>query len=351
MKKTRVIHMLCSNSYSGAENVVCQIAHAFKIDKQFEFVYASPDGPIRDALIDRGINFVPMTAATLGEFIRVIREVKPDIVHAHDMRASFYAAFACRNIPLVSHIHNNNFDSQKLSLKSAMYYFAARKAKHIFWVSKSAYAGYVFHQKFADKSTVLYNVIDASEVNRKAAEDSGEYVYDIVYVGRLTSQKNPQRLVKVLAGVAQKCPTIKAAIIGTGELEAETIKAIAEHHATEFIDMLGYSTNPYGVMKQAKVLIMTSRWEGLPMCALEAMALGVPIVSTPTDGLKEIVEDDKTGYLSDDDAVLVDSCCGILREPDRYLRLRTNTLKKATELLNIESFKTSIRAVYDHCFS
>ena len=194
-------------------------------------------------------------------------------------------------------------------------------------------------------------MIDASEVNRKAAEDSGEYVYDIVYVGRLTSQKNPQRLVKVLAGVAQKCPTIKAAIIGTGELEAETIKAIAEHHATEFIDMLGYSTNPYGVMKQAKVLIMTSRWEGLPMCALEAMALGVPIVSTPTDGLKEIVEDDKTGYLSDDDAVLVDSCCGILREPDRYLRLRTNTLKKATELLDIDSFKTSIRAVYDHCFS
>lgn len=105
---------------------------------------------------------------------------------------------------------------------------------------------------------------------------------------------------------------MKAAIIGTGDLETETKQAIAEYHAEHSIDMLGYSSNPYGAMKQAKILIMTSRWEGLPMCALEAMALGVPIVSTPTDGLKEIVDDGKTGYLSDDDDVLIEHCTDVL---------------------------------------
>ena len=88
----------------------------------------------------------------------------------------------------------------------------------------------------------------------------------------MTPPKNPQRLVKVLAGIAEKYPKMKAAIIGTGDLEADTKQAIAEHHAEHSIDMLGYSSNPYGAMKQAKILIMTSRWEGLPMCALEAMA-------------------------------------------------------------------------------
>lgn len=349
MKKIRIVHMLCSNSFSGAENVVCQIVNAFKNDENVEFVYTSPDGPIRDALKDRDIDFEPMAAATIGEFKRVIHKVKPDIVHAHDMRAGFYAALACGNIPLVSHIHNNNFDSQGLSLKSVMYYFAGLKATHIFWVSKSAYDGYAFHKKFEKKSGILYNVIDSSAVYKKAAEDAKEYAYDIVYVGRLTHQKNPQRLVKVLAGVAQKCPEMKAAIIGAGDLEDETRQAIAEHHSEQFIDMLGYSSNPYKAMKQAKILIMTSRWEGLPMCALEAMALGVPIVSTPTDGLKEIVEDDKTGYLSDDDSVLVDRCCAILSEPERYRRLSTETLKKATGLLDIKSYRERISKVYDHC--
>lgn len=349
MNKIKVIHMLCSNSFSGAENVVCQIVNAFKRDEQYEFVYASPDGQIRDALMERGVNFVPMEAVTLSEFKRVIREVGPDIVHAHDMKASFIAALVCKSIPMVSHIHNNNFDSQGISLKSVMYYFAAQKAKHIFWVSRSAYEGYAFHGKFGMKSSILYNVIDSSVIYKKAAEDTREYAYDIVYVGRLTPQKNPQRLVKVLAEVAQKYPAMKAAIIGAGDLEAETKQAITEHHAEHIIDMLGYNSNPYKAMKQAKILIMTSRWEGLPMCALEAMALGVPIVSTPTDGIREIVEDNKTGYLSNDDSVLTDRCCAILREAERYQRLSAETLKKAEELLDIEAYRAKISEVYDHC--
>ena len=346
MNRIKIIHMLCSNSYSGAENVVCQIVNAFKGDERYEFVYASPDGPIRDALKERDVRFAPMTAATLGEFKRVIREVKPDIVHAHDMRAGFFAAIACGNIPMVSHIHNNNFDSQRFSLKSVMYHFAAQKAKHIFWVSKSASEGYAFHNQFEWKSSILYNVIDSDAVYKKAAEDPNDYAYDIVYVGRLTPPKNPQRLIAVLSGVAQKYPDLKAAVIGSGDLEVETKQAIAEHHAEAFIDMLGYSSNPYKAMKQAKILIMTSRWEGLPMCALEAMALGVPIVSTPTDGLKETVEDGKTGYLSDDDSVLVDRCVDILNDQELHRSLQVETLKKAETILNIETYKAALDDVY-----
>ena len=93
-------------------------------------------------------------------------------------------------------------------------------------------------------------------------------------------------------------------------------------------------------------MIMTSRWEGLPMCALEAMALGVPIVSTPTDGLKEIVEDGKTGYLSDKDDVLIDRCLDILKNEKLYQRLHQKTLEKAAIILDIESYKEALDRVY-----
>ena len=340
------MHLLTGTSFSGAENVACQIMACFKNDAEYEMFYCSPDGKIREALKERNVRFAPMKEWSLAEVKRIIREEKPDIIHAHDMKASFFAALLCGKIPLISHVHNNNFDSRGISLKALLYYTAAKKAKHIFWVSKSAYEGYSFHNQFEGKSSILYNVIDSDAVYKKAAEDPNDYAYDIVYVGRLTPQKNPQRLIAVLSGVAQKHPDLKAAVIGSGDLEAETKQAIAEHHAEAFIDMLGYSSNPYKAMKQVKILIMTSRWEGLPMCALEAMALGVPIVSTPTDGLKEIVEDDKTGYLSDEDAILIDRCVDILNDQELHRRLQVETLKKAETILNIETYKAALDDVY-----
>ena len=342
----KIMHLLTGTSFSGAENVACQIMSCFKDDDEYEMFYCSPTGNIRDALKERNVRFAPMKQWSLSEVKRILREEKPDIVHAHDMKASFYAALVCGRIPLVSHIHNNNFDSRGISAKALLYKYAAGKAKHIFWVSKSAYEGYAFYEKFKGKSSILYNVIDAEEVYRKAEQDKNKYDYDIVYVGRLTPQKNPQRLVEVLAGIEKKYPGMKAAIVGTGDLEAETKQKRQELNTEECIDMLGYSSNPYKIVKSAKIMIMTSRWEGLPMCALEAMALGVPIVSTPTDGLKEIVEDGKTGYLSDKDDVLIARCVDILQNEKLYQQLHHKTLEKAAVILDIDSYKEALDRVY-----
>ena len=346
----RILHITMSDTFSGAENVACQIISMFKNDSDTEMLYCGVEGSkIRNALQERNIQFVPIKERSPREVARVIRETKPTIIHAHDMKASFYVALTCGKIPFVSHVHNNNVDSRGLSVKSILYYYAAGKAKHIFWVSKSAYEGYAFHDKFKGKSSILYNVIDADEVYRKAAQDKNEYDYDIVYVGRLTPPKNPQRLVEVLTGIEKKYPGMKSAIVGTGDLEAETKRKRQELNAEECIDMLGYSSNPYKIIKSAKIMIMTSRWEGLPMCALEAMALGVPIVSTPTDGLKEIVEDGKTGYLSDKDEVLIARCVDILENESLYQKLHQETLKKAAVILDIKSYKVALDKVYRQC--
>lgn len=345
----KIIHILTGTSFSGAENVACQIITYFKDNEKYEMLYCSPDGRIRYALKERNIRFVPMQEWSLAEVERVLKEEKPDIIHAHDMKASFFTALVCGKTPLISHVHNNNFDSRGISTKALLYSYAAQKARHIFWVSKSAYEGYAFHEKFKEKSSILYNVIDADDVYRKAAQDEKEYAYDIVYVGRLTFPKNPQRLVEVLAGVGQKCPGMKAAIVGSGDLETETKQKQQELHAEGCIEMLGYSSNPYKIMKNAKILIMTSRWEGLPMCALEAMALGVPIVSTSTDGLQEIVENGKTGYLSDEDGALIHHCVDILENDELYKKLHQATLERASKILDVKSYKAALDKVYQLC--
>lgn len=342
----RVLHVLYSNRFSGAENVVCQIIGMFREDPDVEMIYCSPDGQIREALAERGVSFAPISDLSKAELRRVISEVRPDVIHAHDMRASFVASLACKKIPLISHIHNNAFDSRGVSLKSVAYILAARKAKHIFWVSDSAYNGYAFHKRFEKKSEVLQNIIDIDALYAKMAKDENYYSYDLAYVGRLTYPKNPQRLMGVIAKIKALKPEIRVAVVGNGDLEDETHALCREYGLEENIDFLGFCSNPLKILHDSSSMVMVSRWEGTPMCALEAMALGVPIVSTPVDGLRALIDVDKNGYLSDDDDELARRIVEIATDPELRARLSEYTLEKAKVINNVEVYRDRLLKAY-----
>lgn len=160
------------------------------------------------------------------------------------MRAGFFSALCCGKIPLVSHIHNNAYDARGLSPKTVGYLLAGFRAKHIFWVSQSSFDGYAFHKLFARKSSVLYNVIDTDEIYTKLSQDSNTYDYDLIYVGRLTYQKNPQRLLRLCARLKESKPDLKAAIVGTGELEEELKALSQELNLEDTVHFLGFQPNP-----------------------------------------------------------------------------------------------------------
>ena len=83
---------------------------------------------------------------------------------------------------------------------------------------------------------------------------------------------------------------------------------------------------------------MTSLFEGTPMCALEAMALGVPIVSTPVDGLIDIVKNNQNGFLSNVDEELANQIVRLLCDPDLLKTLSDNQIEKAAKWNNIDFY-------------
>lgn len=107
----RVLHVLYSTIYTGAEKVAAQIIQA--LSGEVEMAYCSLESAevweILDGMGIRHYGVSELTPATLGG---VIREFRPDVIHAHDMRTSFVAALCCGSIPLISHIHNNAYDSR-----------------------------------------------------------------------------------------------------------------------------------------------------------------------------------------------------------------------------------------------
>lgn len=349
MQKIKIMHLLQSDRFSGAENVVCQIINMMDNNDNIEMTYCSSDGQIREALNERNIKFLPISNLTVKEVKRIINEYKPDLIHAHDMRASFIGALACGNIPIISHIHNNNFDSRGISLKSIAYLYAAFKAKHIFWVSDSSYEGYYFHNLFKKKSEVLYNIISIDNLYSKMTLDNNNYDYDIVYLGRITEPKNPLRLMKICKGIVDQLPSVKIAVIGTGDLEDVTHKEAERLELESNVTFLGFQSNPYKILHDSKLMIMTSLWEGTPMCVLEAMSLGVPVVSTPTDGVKIVVDNGKTGYLSNDDKEIVNCCKAIINNNELRKIMAKESISRAKKLMDKVYYSNRILKAYDGC--
>lgn len=342
----KVMHVLNSRIYSGAEKVVCQIIHSFA-DTDVEMVYCSPESEnVAGMLAEQNITYLTVSKLTPKELSRVIREQKPDLIHAHDMRASFVSALCCGKIPLISHIHNNAYDARGISPKSIAYLLAGFKAKHILWVSNSSYEGYAFHKLFANKSSVLYNIIDTEQIFAKKVQDANSYDFDVIYVGRLTFQKDPQRLMRLCARLKEKRPELKVAIVGTGELEEETKALCRELGLENIVWFLGFQSNPIKMVADSKAMILTSRWEGTPMCALEAMALGTPVVSTPSDGMKDLLEDGVSGYLSEDDEVLAADLLKIITDPAHREFLAGNARKHFDEINDAPKYRQAIWDCY-----
>lgn len=345
MKKTKVLHLLRSNHFSGAENVIFQIINMFR-DENFDMVYTSKDGQIREACEKEKIKFCPIKELNVKEVKRVVSDYEPDIIHAHDVSASVIASYFGSKYRVISHIHGNHESMSKINFRTILYLLCSKRFKHIFWVSKSSFDGYRFKNRISGKSSVLYNVMNRDSIINKANQDRSIYDYDVVYIGRLSYPKNPQRLMNVLKLAIEFNPKIKIAIVGDGDLLDEVKKISKESGIENNISFLGFQSNPLKILKDAKVMIMTSRFEGTPMCALEAMALGVPIVTTPTDGLIDLIDDNVEGYLSEDNSRLAEKIVEIIDKKDLHEELSKNSIEKFSVINDLEKYKRILLDVY-----
>lgn len=341
----RVLHILASNRFSGAENVVCQIVDMFR--SNIEMAYCSVDGDIRNSLNERGVEFLPVPKLTISNLKKVVESYQPDIIHAHDLKAIVVASFLDKKYRKVGHIHVNDKDKMgKLSLKSAALKMVANKFEHLFWVSKSCFEEYKYKNKLADKSSILYNIINLYNLCNKALEDKNQYNYDIVYLGRLTYQKNCLRLLEIANMLKQIGQKFKFAIIGSGEKEQDLKEYIANNQLEDCVEMLGFLANGYKILSQSKVMLMTSLYEGTPMCALESLGLGVPIVTTKTDGMVDLIKDEYNGYLYDTNEQAVEYIMQILNNEQLQSKLSKNAKDFSQKYNDIQTYKDNLRKVY-----
>ena len=337
----RVLHVLNSNSYSGAENVVIQIIS--KLQDEYEFAYCSPNGPIGEKLKECGIKYIPVDKLSIKSIKKVINEYKPDVIHAHDFRASLLVSFFNRSIPIISHLHNNCPWLSKPGVKSFAYYLAAKKASRILCVSDSVMDQYIFNKSFKKKVVVVGNPVDVLKVLSMASNNAKKY--DIVFCGRLTEQKDPLRFVNIVKEVSRDICPFKVVMVGEGKLRPLIEQEIHNQDLSNTIEMTGFVNNSVSIMSCSKMLVMTSAWEGFGLVAIEALSLGLPVVSTKVGGLPYIV-DDNCGKLCDSNQEFVDEIKYLLSNGDYYENKSKHALSKAKQLDNSVSYFKTIGDLY-----
>ncbi len=106
----------------------------------------------------------------------------------------------------------------------------------------------------------------------------------IVCVGRMEPVKQQDRLIRAFSYVRDNCPEARLIIVGDGKLRRYLERICREHNLDESVTFVGFSNNPGAYVKNARVFVLTSQAEGFPNAMVEAMAFGVPIVTTDSPG-------------------------------------------------------------------
>lgn len=181
-----------------------------------------------------------------------------------------------------------------------------------------------------DRIEVLHNPVVSEGLAVRAAEPldhpwlkPGEPPV-ILGVGRLSTQKNFPLLIDAFARVRARRPA-RLIILGEGKLRPELEQRIDDLGIAADVALPGFDANPFRYMRHASVFVLSSDWEGLPTALIEAMACGVPVVSTDCQsGPREVLLDGKLGPIvpRGDVVALADAILATIANPgDRAARL------------------------------
>ncbi|MDD3415806.1 MAG: glycosyltransferase [Lachnospiraceae bacterium] len=343
MKKITVMHVLCMSTYSGAENVAITLINSLK-DEVYS-VYVSPAGPICDVVKKNNIEHYSIEKVSISNINKAITDIEPDIIHAHDFTAGLVCAHVAKKIPVINHLHNNPPWIKKWGLKSLLYYNASKKFNSIITVSQSVMDEYIFGKKLRQKTKVIGNPIDLQAILTKAENSAVNEESDIIFLGRLMTQKNPLFFIEIVVQIVKLRPDIKVAIVGDGDLRMPVEKKIEQYNLRKNIKLYGFQENPYGILKNSKVLCIPSIWEGFGLVAVEALTFGKPVVAANVGGLPTIVNS-QCGVLCEGKNEYVDGINTLISDRTVYEKKSKMAMNRAKEIENIKWYRDSIMRIY-----
>lgn len=360
--RVRVLHVIDSCDLGGAQTVLLNLLRATNRARfEPEVACMHGRGVFWDEFVSLGIpvhslsprKWLPLYVPRLTALIRARHFA---IVHCHLFGANWIAKplAAVLRVPVrISHDHGNDALRYDSSFAFAMDRWTNRCSSHICAVSASTRDFLIEREDIApERVSLVYNGVDLSRFT-PPAERLPRQRFVVLGVGRLHPQKNFTLFLEVAERVCRQHPQVEFRIAGSGPEEAMLRAHAAALGIASRVHFVGHITDTPALYADADALLMTSRFEGTPLTALEAMAMRLPIVAPSLDGLGEILTDERDALLVEPPSAdkFATAVSRLMSDADLRTRLTAAAESNVRARFSAEAMATQVEIIYERCLA
>jgi len=301
----------------------------------------------------------------LFEFKKILKKNKPDIVH---LNPSLVWGSIIRDFILLKIAFNNSIPTLL---------FVRGWRKNISKKFQSIYFHNYFKKNF-DRATLI--VVLANEfkeeleklgigsekiVTTSTMVESDLYLpkhktfdkpYTLLYCGYMTKYKGPYELLDAIPKVLEHEKSINIVFMGDGPELGNLKSKTKEIGIEKYVSFTGYKSGEekYDIFKNSHIFVLPSYTEGFPNVALEAMAAGLPIISTHVGGLKHAIQEGKNGFLIESNPPhpndISNMILKLLNDPSIMVQMSEFNIKQAKEKYDVKIVCKEIEKLYGQYF-
>jgi glycosyltransferase involved in cell wall biosynthesis len=294
----------------------------------------------------------PRTLAAVPLINRIIRRLRPDVVHGHSAIGGAVARLAAVGTGVARvYTPNGLYPARSAHVVERA---LGRLTDCMIAVSPSEAAlAEHLHLVPAGRIVVIPNAIDlenpgapAVDLRARLGVESGTPL--IGTVGRLAPQKAPEVFVRACCRVARVQPAARFVLVGDGPLAQQVSTELASTGIIDRFLLLQDCLNAETLMSQFDVFALPSRYEGATYAVMEAMRAGTPVIVTDVVGNRDAVEDGHSGLFvpADDPEALADAMCRLLSDPALSRRIGEAGRARVAERFDVRKSGQALAHLY-----
>lgn len=361
MKKIKVLEIIGDSSFAGAPRHLLNILEGLN-EKKFSLFVISPPGPLAGEIrsLRRGVELesVPMNSKldfkSIFEIRKIIKHIKPDIIHVHGTRAGSLGRLASINLgyPVIytEHLWTKHFRLSSRfneSLQIAGLWFLDLFTTINIAVSQAVKDFMIARQISRDKKIIV--LFNATKIPKEKAKIFSGKDFHLGTVATLNFYKGIQYLIQAMPKVLKEFPRTTLEVIGEGEYRRQLEKLTKKLKLEKSVHFQGFVKDIEEKMLHFDIYIQPSLSESFGLAIIQAMSLGIPIVATNTGGIPEVVTAGKSGLLVEAGSplALAEAIISLLRDPGRAQNMGELAREEVKIKFNLDDFIEEMEQIYE----
>lgn len=294
-------------SDGGAERVISVLAKQLA-GLEYKVEIITIYGDKNDYMNDERISIHPIVIKTNKKSINVfrriyilrqyIKKIKPDIIVTFMAIVNLYTILsqAFLKTKLIISERNDPYQNPELKILRKIRNFLYRYADGYVFQTPDA-KKYFLNKKIQKKGIVIPNPL----ISNLPYWKRGKTEKTLISACRLTEQKNLPMMINAFEDIKKDYPEYKLKIFGIGKLQTELQNMINKKGLNNHVILAGFSNNIHKEMANSEIFVISSNYEGISNSMLEALAIGVPVISTdsPIGGARMFISNNKNGLLTE----------------------------------------------------